>query len=160
MTPLDLAPIHLPPAPSWWPPAPGWWLLMLLVCGIVAAAVWLLRRRRRRQRLQCWLTTQLDAIAADTQWAPRLHRLLRRALCQLDPSLQQADEAHWQASIVALAGKQPVSHLLEMEQQRYRNTTASNAEPALAEATSLLHLVMLQPRRARKRLSSRRPTHG
>lgn len=160
MTPLDLAPIHLPPPPSWWPAAPGWWLLALLVCLVLVGATLTLRRWRKRRRLRRWLTSQIDVIAADPQWAIRLHRLLRRALCQLDPQLQQADEALWQASIVALAGKQKVSHLVKMEQQRYLNTAIHHAQPTLSEAAELLHLVLLRPRRARQRLASRRQQHG
>ncbi|MCL7461717.1 DUF4381 domain-containing protein [Pseudomonas sp. NW5] len=41
----QLAPLHLPAAPSLWPPAPGWWLLAAMLLGLTAAALYRYRLR-------------------------------------------------------------------------------------------------------------------
>ena len=147
---LPLKPIHLPPAPGWWPPAPGWWLLALLTLILLGLCVWWWRRWRARRQKQQWLTAELARLA-DSHKAADLHRLLRRAILPLLPP--QAHEPDWQATLTHLAGAQPVAALLQLESARFQPDVRLSTE-ALEQARPLLMLTLLQPRKARKRLTN------
>jgi hypothetical protein len=76
----QLAPPHAPPPPGWWPLAPGWWALLILF-GVLSAALiyWQTRpdvrlRRIALRELKNLQTTLDDDIAL----ARELEHLLRR----------------------------------------------------------------------------------
>lgn len=49
---LDLAPLHLPDAPSAWPLAWGWWCLIALTILAVVAIVYALKQKRNKNKLK------------------------------------------------------------------------------------------------------------
>ena len=94
---LPLRDIHLPEPVSWWPPAPGWWLVLALVIGLAALAVWLYRRPRRAKAPRRLALRELERISRDyavhrdpQRLAVQLSVLLRRTAISLFPRAEAA----------------------------------------------------------------------
>jgi hypothetical protein len=78
----QLAPEHVPPAPSWWPPAPGWWGVAAL-CLLAPLLVLAWRRfygpaRRCTARSAALLELGHIRAQAQSDVAAQIQRLLRR----------------------------------------------------------------------------------
>lgn len=152
---LPLQPLHLPPAPGWWPPAPGWWLLMALLLVLLAGSGYWWRQRQRRLARLAWLNETLARLRQDPAGVLSLHRLLRRALQPL-AGTSALEAERWPALLAQLAGETRIEALLAQEAQCYQPQAKLDTQ-AVAEARILLELVLLQPRRARKRLAELHP---
>lgn len=152
--PLDLKDIHLPTDPSWWPPAPGWWLLSVIILLLAAVAVWRLHKRHKQKQLAAWLNKQLHALEQAQNSANSLHSLLRNAVCSVAPSLKNASQYQWQQALQALAQQQPIDDLITIERAIYQPVEfdQSTQQNAITQARPLLNLVLLNPKKAQKRL--------
>jgi membrane protein implicated in regulation of membrane protease activity len=90
-----LAQLHdilLPPAISWWPLAWGWWLLLALLAGCAAFAIYIWRRRKKRARYRLLALQELALINEryrqqndSAEYLQQLTILLRRTALSAQP---------------------------------------------------------------------------
>ena len=94
----SLAPNTPPAPPSYWPPAPIVWIglaVLAVLIALVVARAWKTRERRRYLGALRRLQRQNDS-----EYLPQLHRLLRNACAQQDPTRRSLSDADF-ARLVA-----------------------------------------------------------
>lgn len=119
----NLKPLITPAPIPWWPPAPGWWLLgILLLCLLIALAVWSWKRWQhyRGTRYQREALALLEPVHNIAEIALLIRRVAVSALGR-----ERAATAAWHEICASMDEKS--LQLLAESQYRLHNTIPADA---------------------------------
>jgi hypothetical protein len=127
----ELRDIHVPQVSMWWPLAPGWWVLLVLLVVATGAGILFLRRRAAaNRRINAALADLRDAAARCAQdgnvaaFATVANQLLRRVARTHDPRTVVLKGMAWRDALAAMAPRQDVHRLAQLEDAIYRPAAA------------------------------------